>query len=132
MKPYLTKQRKLLLCFLKTHRDRQYTVEELGEALCALEQISVSSIYRNINAMVKEGMVRRSSAYGIRRFVYQYVGETCSEHIHLKCEHCGQIIHVEDKAVEEVLQFALRENHFQIDVSKTVIYGSCERCKCAQ
>ena len=55
MKKYHTEQRRRLLSFLQEHSDRQFSVEEIAEYLCGDGTISVSSIYRNINAMAAEG-----------------------------------------------------------------------------
>lgn len=126
---YATEQRKLLLDFLKEHRDRQYSVEEIAERLCDVQNISVSSIYRNINIMVAEGSVRRFSVDGSRQFLYQFFGgNDCSTHIHLKCESCGQLFHMDDKAMEEILSSTMRGNDFSIDIRKTILYGLCKNC----
>lgn len=129
MKKYSTAQRKLLLSFLKEHRDQQYTVEELAEQLCHIKSISISSIYRNINQMLADGMVQRFTVDHSRQSLYQYLGDNdCSNHMHLKCEGCGQIFHMDDQSLKEIMGAAIRNSDFNIDIRKTILYGSCKNC----
>lgn len=129
MKKYATEQRKILLSFLREHYDRQYSVEEIAERLYGIENISISSIYRNINSMVAEGAVRRFSADGSRKFLYQYIdGNDCHKHLHLKCESCGQIFHMDEKSMENILTAVMNSSNFNVDVSRTILYGLCEDC----
>ncbi|MDL2289427.1 transcriptional repressor [Clostridia bacterium OttesenSCG-928-F22] len=131
MKEYATTQRKLLFDFLKQHHDQHYSIEEIANSLCSAENISMSSIYRNINYMVANGSVRRFSADGSRRFLYQYIGSNdtdCSKHIHLKCEQCGKIFHLGKEAMDAVVASTKQNNSFNIDIKRTILYGSCKDC----
>lgn len=129
MKEYETAQRQYLLAFLKAHRDRQYSVKELSEALCAEHPISVSAVYRNIGKMVKDGSVQRFSANGSRSFLYQYFDEhECDGHLHLKCGECGRIVHMEEKSANLLLSSVLTGNAFHVDRKKSVLVGSCDDC----
>lgn len=128
MKKYSTEQRKYLLSFFRQHPDRQFSVEEIAKMLRKTHSISVSAIYRNIKAMVEDGSLQRYAASGSRKSLYQYIGENgCSEHIHLKCEKCGLLFHMDDHATEAVLASAMNSN-FNIDKRKTILYGLCEKC----
>ena len=129
-KKYVTEQRRRLLFFFKENPDHQFTVDEIADRLCAGEKISVSSIYRNINAMVAEGSVGRFNRAGIRHYVYQYIdAEKCSKHIHLQCKSCGQLFHVGEEAMNQMLALIEGSNKFNIDVKKTIMYGICEGCE---
>lgn len=127
---YVTEQRQRMLAFLKANKDRQFSVEELAKQLCGANTVSVSAIYRNINAMVEAGLVSRFPAPGSRKFLYQYIGESdCMQHFHLKCEKCGQLFHLDNDAVEDILRAAMQQNAFRINKKKTVLYGACETCE---
>lgn len=129
-KKYATEQRKRLMAFLKENPDQQFTVDEIADQLCTGEDISVSSIYRNINAMVTEGSVGRFNRTGIRHYVYQYIDdEKCSKHIHLQCKNCGQLFHVGEEAMGQMLALIEASNKFNIDVKKTIMYGVCQGCE---
>ncbi len=128
-KKYMTAQRQLLLSFLREHSDQQFSVEELAEQLCNAHDISISSIYRNVNHMYAEGLVQRFSVSRSRQYLYQYLGEdACSTHMHLKCEQCGQIYHMDDKLMEVILASTMQNDNFEINVQKTILYGSCKNC----
>jgi len=124
----MTEQRKQLLTFLKEHRDVQYSIEDIAEQLCTGSNISVSAVYRNMNKLVEEGSVARFAREGSRKFLYQYIDKDCCEHLHLKCNKCGHIFHMEDGFMEIVLLTAVK-NKFVIDKKKSILYGLCESCK---
>ena len=129
MKKYDTGPRKALLAFLKEHYYKPFSIEEIAQMLCSDEDISVSSVYRNINKMVQEGTVKRFSADGSRKFLYQFLDRSdCRGHMHLKCEGCGLLFHMESSAMAEILSSAMQRCNFSIDVGKTVLYGSCKNC----
>lgn len=125
---YMTEQRKLLLAFLQGHPDKQYTVDELTAALQEKADISASSVYRNINEMVQDGSVTRINI-GSRQCAYQYIGTSkCSQHLHLKCEECGQLFHMKDEAMSDLLGSIKDANSFKVDMKKSILYGRCEDC----
>lgn len=129
MKKYSTDQREILLSFLKEHPDQQFSIEEISEQLCIGKVISLSTIYRNMNKLLEEESVRRFANEGSRKFLYQYVEDkNCSEHLHLKCNVCGQIYHINDKATKAILLSALQSD-FIIDKKKSLLYGICKDCK---
>lgn len=127
---YATEQRAALLSFLRENCDRQFSVEELAEELCGRQDISISSIYRNVNQMVAEGYLAKLSQNNSRRFLYQYIGaRVCEEHLHLKCQRCGRLFHMDDKSMESILSVVMKANNFSIDREKTVLYGNCQKCR---
>lgn len=129
MRKYSTEQRKLLLAFLEQHPDRQFSVEEIVESLCSNANISTSSVYRNINGMVEEGIVGRFPAKEGRGSLYQYIGNAaCQAHIHMKCEQCGQLFHLDEETMSAIHASVGSVKGFTIDPKKTILYGSCENC----
>lgn len=130
MKKYETKQRQMLLAFFKEHSARQYTVEEIAAYFTKESPVSVSAIYRNLHSMAQEGQLAKFSPAKGQKAMYQYVGEeACSHHLHFKCEMCGQIFHVQDRQLDELLAVAMEKNAFAVDRRKTVLYGACGRCQ---
>lgn len=126
MKEYQTQQRSLLLTFFAENPDIQFTIEELKKQIAG---ISISAVYRNINQMVAQGQVRRFQKEGSRKFCYQYIGNSaCAGHLHMKCNCCGSISHL-DTATEQAVQEVLRRStRFQLDMGKTVLQGFCICC----
>lgn len=127
VKEYQTQQRKLLLDFLKKHHDKPFFVEQIAQSL---EGISISSVYRNINLMVNEGLVERFQQKGSRKFLYQYLGDSdCAAHLHLKCDICGNILHMDNSLTVKIARIVKQSSNFQLDSSKTFLFGSCTTCK---
>lgn len=128
LKKYSTDQRELLLSFLREHPDQQISIEEIYEQLSVENDISLSTIYRNINKLVEEEAIRRFAMEGSRKFSYQYIGHAnCSEQLHLKCNVCGQIYHIDNESSKAILLAALNKN-FIIDKKKSMLYGLCMNC----
>ena len=128
MKNYHTEQRARLQTFFRENAERQFTVEEAAQALAG--EISASAVYRNVNAMVAAGVLRRFSAEGSRKALYQYFGgQDCAGHIHMKCTVCGCVYHMDHAAMEAVAASAETvAGGFHIDSRKTILYGECEKC----
>ena len=130
MKVYTTEQRKVLSQFFQERPDFQFSVEELTSHLCKSHDISISAIYRNVSFLMKEGIIGRFTKEGSRQFLYQYIGDaSCHSHLHLKCEQCGRIIHMNDVGVNETLQKVLHQTQFHLDLRKTVLHGHCKDCR---
>lgn len=127
MREYRTRQRESLLDFLAQNRDRQFSVEEIAAAAGG---ISLSAVYRNINQLVAEDSVRRFQKEGSRKFRYQYMaGGGCEDCLHLKCEKCGGILHLDAESAE-LLERVLRKNQsFSLDRRRTVLFGCCASCE---
>jgi len=129
LKEYRTTQRNLLAAFFEKHCDERLSIDQIMEALPSASAISRSAIYRNVDRMVQDGLLRKSAQAGSRKFLYRYIGGgKCCQRLHLQCTKCGRIFHLEDQAGETVRQAALRKNGFQIDEQQTMLYGLCKNC----
>ncbi len=87
-----------------------------------------------IEMLAEEGVLRKYILDGKSSACYQYLGEhaTCQEHFHLKCLSCGTLFHVQCTFLDEMQAHIAAHHHFQIDHTKTVLYGYCEQCQNAQ
>lgn len=123
----MTAQRRQLIEYFERHCDQQLTIEDMTRDLAA-SGISRSAVYRNVDRMVGDGLLRRTQDSS-RRSAYQYVGDTrCCDHIHIQCTKCGRISHIDDDNAERALKSALMSSNFKIDEQKTVLYGVCRKC----
>lgn len=128
---YRTRQRELISQFLIAHKGSHLSAEEVEAYL--REQgspVGKSTIYRCLDRLVEQGVVRRYYLEEGRGACYQYADNTdgCREHFHLKCLACGKLIHVECDYLDEVASHVLEHHRFTIDNTKTVLYGLCEAC----
>jgi len=133
MKTYETEQRKLLVALFRADPDRVYTVEEVAEILRGDSEddkhCSVSTVYRLISRLCDEGVLHKHARDGSRKFYYQYVKSCeCEAHLHLQCEGCGRIIHMDDSTSERMLLEVLERSGFRVDAARALVPGLCSGC----
>lgn len=128
---YNTKQREKILEYLKNNQDSNITAEEILTHFNEInEDIGKATVYRFLNELVKQGIVKKYMVDGRNCSSYQYIEEkNCKEHFHLKCEKCNKIIHLECNEFKEVQNHIAQEHGFELDGIKTVFYGVCKNCK---
>lgn len=93
--------------------------------------VGVATIYRHLEKMEKDRLVRKFIVDGKAGACYQYVGEgaeDCSDHYHLKCERCGKLFHLECETLDTVGEHILQKHGFAVNSLKTVFYGVCKDC----
>lgn len=134
MAEYETRQRRILLDFLKNHPESGFSVEELYDNLASAypsgKVPGKSTLYRLIGKLVEEGLVKRFSGGQGRLFAYQIVAcESCDAHLHLKCTACGSLYHMDHAASERIMSEVLHRSNFSLDEKETVLFGVCKGCK---
>ena len=61
---------------------------------------------------------------------YQFIiNDDCLKHIHLKCEKCQKIIHLDCHIINDFKNHIDDEHDFYVDNTKTTIYGLCKECR---
>lgn len=128
MPKYMTKQRKILTEYLSERTDESISATLIAEALA--DKISKSAVYRNLADMEAEGKLRRVASKGSREIIYQYVDEEkCHDCLHLSCKNCGKTYHMKNTAAEKLINSVMKNEDFDIDKERTVLYGICKDCK---
>ena len=124
--PYKTKQRELIAGFFRKNTDRQFSINDISDEFYGI--IGKSTVYREGSRLADDGFIRKypDSEGG---FFYQYAGEHCHEHFHLRCISCGKIVHLDCHMMNGVCEHISDEHDFEIDMSRTVLYGLCGDCK---
>lgn len=128
---YKTKQKEYILTFLEQNQDKHLTAENILDYLKQNNTpVGKSTIYRYLDVLVNQGIVRKYIIEEGKSACYQYVVEErgCKEHFHLKCNDCGKLFHVECEQLSGIDNHILEHHRFRIDNSKTVFYGVCEDC----
>lgn len=133
---YNTKQKENLLAYLIKNRDKHTTVQELTAFLSAEgTPMGTATIYRQLDKLVENGLVRKYVFNGKTGACYQYIGggdSDCHEHFHLKCIACGQLIHLNCDHLLSINQHIFEHHGFTVDPSQTVFYGICNACSGAE
>lgn len=125
---YHTDGKQLLLAFLRQNTDRPRTIEEIAALLPHGKAPAKSTLYRLMNGLVEDGVVRRFVKGNSRHFTYQLLDEECRAHLHLKCVDCGRTVHLARDVSEFMETCLLKQNHFAADGTVTMVLGRCEEC----
>lgn len=128
---YNTKQKQTILSLLEENKDRQFSCEEITEALKNNgTPVGKTTVYRFLDNLESKGIVRKFTFTDTKISSYQYIDEqlNCHEHMHLKCVCCGNLVHLGCDFMSEVGKHILEHHKFRVDNSKTVILGLCEKC----
>lgn len=130
---YRTKQREILLHYFESVPGKHVTAADVCEYLKKQDaKIGQSTVYRQLESMVDEGLIKKYIIDGNSPACFEYVdpesheeGEVC---FHCKCEICGKLIHLHCEELEAIQTHILDEHNFRVDPVRTVFYGLCEEC----
>ncbi|MFV0516008.1 MAG: Fur family transcriptional regulator [Aminipila sp.] len=125
---YNTKQQDILLNFLKDNRENSYTVDELFNVEKVSLNMGKSTIYRLVEKLVKANSIKKIKSNNKRRVSYQFIDMECHNHLHLICGKCGEVIHANEKILQDITKQLKDSNFFVMDNIKTDIYGTCQKC----
>ncbi|MFV0556769.1 MAG: Fur family transcriptional regulator [Lactovum sp.] len=126
---YTTKQGRILLDYIASIQGEHVTVEQISQYFESQEkQVGLTTIYRQLDKLVKNGQVRKYIIAGNASTFYEYIADPHEAHSHYKCENCGEIIHLKCDSLEDLSEHLLAHHGFQVNQAKTVFYGSCKSC----
>ncbi len=128
---YNTRQKKIIEAFLKINMKKQFTCDEISDALKAEgTPVGKTTVYRYVEKLTSEGKIRKITGGTSKSAQYQYIDEemNCHSHMHFKCLRCGEFIHLGCDYLEDVNEHIYEHHRFRVDNSKTVLYGLCDKC----
>lgn len=132
MRPnYHTRQRELIHQYLRENREKHITAEELADHLKAQgNPVGKATIYRYLDKLTEEQVVRRFQSGTGLGACFQYIGEDtdCKAHYHLVCSRCSTLFHVECASMDHFFRHLHSDHRFTVDPVKTVLYGLCDQC----
>ena len=122
---YHTKQKDVLLRYIKDKKN-EFTIKDLYEGLN--KKIGLTTIYRYIDELAECGRV--SKYIGQDNITYYQYLEECHEenHFYLKCDVCGNLIHVDCDCINELSNHIVSIHHFKIVKEPIIIHGVCCNC----
>jgi Fur family ferric uptake transcriptional regulator len=127
---YHTRQGVSILDYMKSRGGAHVTVTQaIRHFEDAEEAVGQTTVYRHLEKLAAEGKIRKYVMDG-KSACYQYIDneQNCREHFHLKCERCGSLIHADCDFLDEIARHVLDRHYFQINVLRTVFYGTCKKC----
>ena len=123
---YNTGKRERILAYLKENKNNSYSLEEIISAVT--DGTGKSTVYRLVSELVGDGDIKRLSDGRTRHCTYQFVGrEECHEHLHLKCNGCGRLMHLDDKLSHQLERTVLLAGGFRLEEG-TMLFGTCRDC----
>ena len=121
-----SKQREIILEVIKNNPIHPTAEEIYGLVTKKEPKISKSTVYRNINILVENGIIQKITISSKPdRYDYLY-----KEHNHLICNNCGKVLDfvydIEKPKIENEIKNQLKQ---EFKISNVSIYGICEDCK---
>lgn len=116
---------------LRENKHRHVTVEMIADYLMDKgDSVGQTTIYRNLDNMVKNGAVLKFIAPEGMYACYQYL-EQNDDHpdgCHLVCTDCGRMTRLDCNYLNQFTVHILEEHGFNLDSARTILYGKCQRC----
>ncbi|MFQ9515832.1 MAG: Fur family transcriptional regulator [Eubacterium sp.] len=127
---YKTKQQEYIRQYLKSQKDDYVTVNQIEKYLkennCG---VGLTTIYRHLDKMEKDGIVTRLNVEGRMGACFQYLESTNGEEcFYIQCESCGQVTKMECHHLAALYSHVNNDHHFTINPKKTVFFGKCDKC----
>ncbi len=129
---YNTRQREHILKYLRDNSSGHTTAGVIALYLHSQgTPVGIATIYRYLDQLAEEGIVRKYTIDNKTGSCYQYIGSdtNCTNHFHLKCVKCEKLFHVECDFLNELDVHILAHHGFSVDHTKTVLYGCCMDCR---
>ena len=119
-----SKQRETILNFLKNNHTHPSADEVFQEIRPLLPNVSLATVYRNLNLLVELGEIRKiESLDGTARFDFNV-----KEHYHFVCTNCNKVYDVPAEVVSGLDQKAELLTGFKIEKHDISFKGICCNC----
>ena len=125
-----SKQRNLVLNILRenpVHPTAEWIFEKAREEMPG---IGVATVYRNLNALVEAGEIKRiPGVNGVDRFDGNHM-----PHYHMKCNNCGTLYDLEPESegalqrMETVIRETFSMEAVEIKLNTMLLKGTCKQC----
>lgn len=89
-------------------------------------ELSLSTIYRNLNLLVDKGVLTRLQLADERSH-YQLVGS--GHHHHLVCLGCNQVVELIQCPIHQFESDLMKNTQFRITQHRLTFYGYCPHCE---
>lgn len=129
---YRTKNRDMMIAYMKENKDRTVYVSDIHQYMKSQGvNVNVTTIYRFLDKLQEESQVLKYAAEKGESAGFQYVGEgnSCEEHLHVKCSSCGKVAHLDCGFMEEIRRHLQSHHDFQLQCSGSSLFGLCDECQ---
>ncbi len=116
----MSKQRQIVYNAVVNSYDHPSAETVLLRSKAEMPSINLATVYRNLSALIKDGLVKRVVADGGDRF-----DKTLCDHAHFQCRVCGCVSDVSGVDFS-TLQLGTSEN--QVESVEVSLKGVCADC----
>ncbi|MGN0164939.1 MAG: Fur family transcriptional regulator [Lachnospiraceae bacterium] len=130
-KGYKTKSKTKIMEYLVSHSEQRVSAADIIRYLRDNgSRVNPATIYRNLDKMTENGEILKYKTANTDCAVYQCVKNhnNCINHLHLQCENCGKIIHLECGFMDIISSHLLADHGFSLKCSGSVLLGTCKEC----
>ena len=123
----ITRQRALIWEALVAEPDAHLSAEDVAARVReAAPGVNPSTVYRTLELLVEEGLVRRTDLGSSRSF-YEPAHE--HPHHHVVCERCGAVAHVHDDALGTLAASVEAASGYVLGEREITLFGLCRDCR---
>lgn len=123
----LTRQRELIWDALTADPDLHLSADEIAARVHEdLPTVNSSTIYRSLDVLVTEGLVRRTELGADRTF---YEPAHDHRHHHIVCRSCGAVAHVHDDLFGDLPARLQAAHGYALGDDEITLFGTCASCR---
>ena len=129
---YKTKQRDLIIEYFKKSKKKHITADDIIKHFKDKNiSCSKATIYRTLDMLLKEELITKYMIDEKTSSCYALIDHDCDglNHYHLRCSSCDKVFHIDGEEFNKMKSKIKQEFDFDVDISKTVLYGKCKDCK---
>lgn len=125
---YKTKQKNFIYDLLKQYKDQGLSATEIKKYCDYNRQnIGLSTVYRILNNLCDENKLLKVLREN-KEAEYQLLKHDCSNHIHIKCEKCGELMHLDDNNTKKIIKNLDTNYHIKLSLAGSILMGICSDC----
>lgn len=122
----ITSQRALILEIMRRGRGHLDADEVYRRARARKPRLSLSTVYRTLGALKKQGLVEEVHFDDDRHY---YEAKPLAEHYHMVCLDCGRVIEFRYPLARRIKQQVAEARGFEIADTEVRIAGYCPECQ---
>jgi len=124
----LTSQRRLLIDIIQNAKRHLDAAGLLEAARKRDPRVNRATVYRTLSLLKKLALIDELDLMHLEGEKHYYEAKTQSDHLHLACFRCGEIMEYASPTFERLKQEIGAESGFQIAVTRLEVGGTCARC----
>lgn len=118
-------QRENIIKYLQSTADHPTADEVYQHIREIIPNISLGTVYRNLNQLAAAGRILRISCDGRT----DHFDACTTPHYHFLCKNCGRVSDLEMRPMDDIIDKARHSTDFAIDDVSIMFSGTCNSCK---